>query len=364
MGAGASTMPSKLTKDDLYKVCDEMYDSFKDSDGLVDKEMLIAAAFSGQEKEVYDLYCKFAPDGKLDAQGFMRLCKAAKLLHKKTFTIADGVRAFEKSRNTSSIDKGEKVQYINYNIFRNLLVPDIASKKEVHIDNLIFKLSRVEARVPMLLRKKDDDFDLGDLVVHVQAENVDDDDDDTSVHAAGTPQQHKAARRIQSCSRMRMASRYVNGLKEINSTANVIKEEDFDKPVDKESETEATLERYFKKICRTGEMDLSKFVKMCRDCGIIDKCFTSVDVELCFLKARIKASSKECPEYNSGVFHGKRISYKVFREILLRCIVEKKGVPMQVVTHHLVNGEANLVSKNTTPVIPLKTVIAAVAQPK
>jgi hypothetical protein len=83
-------------------------------------------------------------------------------------------------------------------------------------------------------------------------------------------------------------------------------------------------------------MDLSRFVKMCRDCGLVDKKFTVVDAELCFLKAKKKASMVK--EYSGGVFFGKRISYKVFRHVLIRCIMEKKEVPIDRIIHALVNA--------------------------
>lgn len=104
------------------------------------------------------------------------------------------------------------------------------------------------------------------------------------------------------------------------------------------------MERYFKRMCRTGEMDLAHCVKMCRDAEIVNKQFTAVDVELCFIKAKLKAASKDCPKYNSGVIFGKRITYKVFREVLLRCISEKKAVPIETIVHHLTNAEACFVA--------------------
>lgn len=93
-------------------------------------------------------------------------------------------------------------------------------------------------------------------------------------------------------------------------------------------------------MCRTGEMDLSQCVRICRDAEIVDKNFTAVDVELCFIKAKLKASSKYCPQYNGGVVHGKRITYQVFREVLLRCLAEKKGVPIESILHHVLNAES------------------------
>ena len=44
------------------------------------------------------------------------------------------------------------------------------------------------------------------------------------------------------------------------------------------------LQRVFKGHCRNGEMDCTKFVKLCREADLVDRFFTVIDVELCFLK--------------------------------------------------------------------------------
>ncbi|CAE7711207.1 unnamed protein product [Symbiodinium microadriaticum] len=371
MGAGASSLPSKLSQDDIIKIAMDLYNSFKDSDGLVDKELLIRAAMSGQEKEVYDLFKQFSQDGQMNSNCFYKFCRNAKLLSKKIFTVADCVVIFEKSRNTVSVEQGKSVHSINYSTFRKLLLPDIAVKKEIHLDNLIFKLSRVDLNPPLLLHAPSVDIDIDGVI---EVDEVGDDDTD-SCHerpsplrqsytnrvaeqeggGTGSPVEYTAARRIQSCSRMRIASRRVMELKQIENEASVIKESDFDKPVDG-SDTETVIQRYFSRMCRTGEMDLYQCVKMCREADIVDKRFTAVDVELCFIKAKLKASSKDCPMYNSGVIHGKRITYLVFREVLLRCLSEKKGVAIESITHHLINAEACL----PAPPIQLHSLASAV----
>jgi hypothetical protein len=178
MGAGSSTLPAKLTEKDLQKLCKELYNSFKDSDGYIDREALIHAAFSGQEKEVHDLFMSFAnSDGLMDNNGFSKLCKCAKILNKTNFTHADAVRVFERSRMSVNLNAGGKAKQtnvINYNIFRTLLMPDIASMKQIHLDNLIFRLSRVEAHPPLLFIPLPKDEDLGAVLV----DDVDFDDDE------------------------------------------------------------------------------------------------------------------------------------------------------------------------------------------
>ena len=234
MGAGATSLPPKLSKHDIIKVAESLYNSFKDSDDLVDKELLIRAAMSGQEKEVYDLFKQFSKDGQMTSNEFYKFCKNAKLLNKKIFTVADCVVAFEKSRNTASFEQGKNVQTINYSTFRKLLLPDIAAKKGIHLDNLIFKLSRVDLNPPLLVLEVP--INSVDIEGAVDVEEVGDDDADSShehvsplrksmerkrtgVEAADMTTEGKAARRIQSCSRMRIASRRVMELKQASGDA-------------------------------------------------------------------------------------------------------------------------------------------------
>lgn len=50
--------------------------------------------------------------------------------------------------------------------------------------------------------------------------------------------------------------------------------------------------------------------------------FTNHDIQLIFLKAKFIALENNA--YESGVVCGKRLSYKVFREILVPCIAETR----------------------------------------
>jgi hypothetical protein len=243
MGAGSSTLPAKLTEKDLQKLCKELYHSFKDSDGFIDREALIHAAFSGQEKEVHDLFMTFANhDGLMDNNGFSKLCRAAKILNKSNFTSADAVRVFERSRISVNLNNGrnKNTSVINYNIFRTLLMPDIASMKQLHLDNLIFRLSRVEANPPLLFIPLPRDEDLGAVLVEEDTDSEDDEDPEEKTTGADgaaldktldinvaerntemlndmplTPVQQKAVHRIQSVSRRLIAQHIVHEMKTV-----------------------------------------------------------------------------------------------------------------------------------------------------
>ena len=246
MGAGSSTLPAKLTEADLQKLCGQLYNSFRDADGFIDREALIHAAFSGQEKEVHDLFMSFANvDGLMDTNGFSKLCRAAKLMNKTNFLHSDAVRVFERSRMTVNLNNGrtsKNTSVINYNIFRTLLMPDISSMKQIHLDNLIFRLSRVEERPPLLFIPLPKDDDLGAILV----DDVDFEDDEAKEHAESktgstgealeinvqakqekehvdvlnhlplTPVQQKAVHRIQSVSRRLIAKHIVEEIRTVS----------------------------------------------------------------------------------------------------------------------------------------------------
>jgi hypothetical protein len=72
-------------------------------------------------------------------------------------------------------------------------------------------------------------------------------------------------------------------------------------------------------------MDSKTFIKFLRDCDQITKTFTSGDADLIFQKTKAKASAPGAGSYSSGVVHGKRVNYEVFRAIAIPCLAEKKG---------------------------------------
>ena len=101
------------------------------------------------------------------------------------------------------------------------------------------------------------------------------------------------------------------------------------------------IEVYFQQFTlhtHPGQMDLTRFIKLCYDCIFITKKFTVVDAELSFLRAKKKALISKNEKYKSGVFYDKRINFIVFYDILLRCIVEKMNEPIEYILHKLINA--------------------------
>jgi hypothetical protein len=104
---------------------------------------------------------------------------------------------------------------------------------------------------------------------------------------------------------------------------------------------EPLLQQYFKKFTLSShpdQIDLTRFLKLCQAASLIQKTFTAVDAELAFIRAKKKASLSKSAKHRNGVFYDKRVNYLVFREILLRCIVEKTNQPIDIILHQLINA--------------------------
>jgi len=143
------------------------------------------------------------------------------------------------------------------------------------------------------------------------------------ISAAGDSE-HGAALKLQNVQRVKQAKTHVENLKEIKastSTANLAIT--IDAPSN-ETEDEIKLKALFLKFCPNGEMDSRLFIKLCRDCGVVNKSYTSGDADLAFQKTKAAASHPSAGAYSSGVVHGKRVSYDIFRAIAIPCIAEKK----------------------------------------
>jgi hypothetical protein len=84
-------------------------------------------------------------------------------------------------------------------------------------------------------------------------------------------------------------------------------------------------------------MDSKTFIKFLRDANQITKKFTSGDADLIFQKAKAKASAPGAGSYSSGVVHGKRLTYEVFRAVVVLCLAEKKGKSVEAMIEELLS---------------------------
>ena len=73
-------------------------------------------------------------------------------------------------------------------------------------------------------------------------------------------------------------------------------------------------------------MDSKTFAKFCRDTKLLDKKFAAADADLIFQKTKAKASAPGAGAYSSGVVHGIKVRYDLFRTVALPSIAEKKGM--------------------------------------
>jgi hypothetical protein len=82
-------------------------------------------------------------------------------------------------------------------------------------------------------------------------------------------------------------------------------------------------------------MDSKTFIKFLRDTNLLSKLFTSGDGDLIFQKTKAKASAPGSGSYSSGVVHGKRVNYEVFRAVTIPCLAEKKNKSIENLLEYL-----------------------------
>jgi hypothetical protein len=97
-------------------------------------------------------------------------------------------------------------------------------------------------------------------------------------------------------------------------------------------------------------MDSKTFIKFLRDNNLIAKKFTSTDADLIFTKTKAKASAPGAGSYSSGVVHGKRVNFSVFRAVAIPLLAEKLGRPVDDLIDQLGRCEGPSLNGTTTAV--------------
>ena len=341
MGAAASmALNEKLSENDMQKICGEQYDpklfqSLKATDNHVEREMFLSAISDGEEREVFHLFVEFCPDGEMDLSGFLDFCRDTRLLNKQ-FPSSEAEAIFQKYKSK----QGSGVTSINYNTLRNHMLPAVAKGKEMDISELIERLSKCEGPLRVSTKvnvsgasspapsspMKEDLVRSGKEISAKVSEEV----------------ASAAAVKLQSAQRKKAAMEHVASLRDIrqSSTAdlNDIPSYNAEDPV------EIASEKTFLKFCPTGEMDSRIFLKMMKDIKLIDKNFTSHDADLLFQKTKAKVSSPTAGVYTSGLVHGKRIRYQVFRAITIPAIAEKKRLEPEDIVQYVANATGPVIS--------------------
>ena len=128
MGAAASSLPEKLTEQDLKNLCGENYNpvyfkALHDKSSEVSRDFFIQCS-EGHEKEVFELFLHFCPHGDMDSRTFVKLMKDTKSMKKNKFTATDADLIFSKHKTK----QGAGVKALSYCVFRNDMIPDIIAK--------------------------------------------------------------------------------------------------------------------------------------------------------------------------------------------------------------------------------------------
>jgi len=79
----------------------------------------------------------------MDSRTFIKLCRDTKLLNKKDLTSPDADIIFQKVK--SKLLSSSKS--INFETFRSHVIPEIASRKGLPVEDIVYKLSRAEGPV-------------------------------------------------------------------------------------------------------------------------------------------------------------------------------------------------------------------------
>lgn len=152
MGAGASSFPDLLTEEQIKAITasdfkDHLYATLQDADGTVPKQLFVNCFEKGPEREVFQLFMAYSPDGTMTKGTFLSLCRVNKLLHKNTCTSIMAGSVFNRSLRALKRDPDASPRMsdaIGFNQFRTLVVPEFAKLKKMEENALIDKLSLCE----------------------------------------------------------------------------------------------------------------------------------------------------------------------------------------------------------------------------
>jgi hypothetical protein len=147
MGASASSLPDHLTENDLKHLCGDTYNpiyyiALKSLPELtISKDLLINISTDGIEKEIFQLFLNFCPNGEMESKTFLKFLKDTKSLNKTQFTSGDADLIFQKYKTKYGMKS------LNYFVFRYFMIPDIAQKRSLNIEKYLEKLSQCEGPV-------------------------------------------------------------------------------------------------------------------------------------------------------------------------------------------------------------------------
>jgi hypothetical protein len=314
MGASASVyweaLNDELNEEEVKMILADEFDQ-KQFDTLRDKKTGLLSrttlmeiihnhkllAKEAEVKEIFHLFVQICgKNGEMTRSNFISFCKEAKLLSKKNFPRVEADIMFDKALKVPKVIS----KTMNFRDFMRVCIPLIAEKLKVEVHVVLRRLASVD-HAPTEEEKEAEENALNEMT-----------------------KEECAAMKIQTSSRRNTATKLHKGIVEAEKSARHAGPEFFDVPADPDHKDEKKLEDVFVTSCSPKmEMDLPCCLKLCKDSKIVnDQFFTNHDVQLVFLKAKSIAMHNEA--YKTGIIVGKRLNYKVFREILIPCLAEKR----------------------------------------
>jgi hypothetical protein len=336
MGSGASSLPERLDKTEVKTLCGEDYDTvvystLQNKEGVVERDRFLSLSSDRAEREVFQLYRSYATsDGRINQGSFVDLCRDTKLLHKNSgFSSSQSSVTFDDVVHAEDDADPKSGKFVNYQSFRFELLPVVADKKGMAVEDLVRKLSRVDvehthkACVPSkygLLRAD------SQAAAQLSLLMGEDEEDNAALQV-----KWEAAVKLQRLERIRIARRRRRDLAEVKQSSEMLDpQRDFHPPIDESTGSEQQLQQLFAANSKHKEMSMCMFLAFCKDQGVLCRTFTRMDARLVFDKSKAMALSPlSGASYNAQVFFDKRISYMVFREIALPCLAQHKGVSLE-----------------------------------
>ena len=212
--------PERLDEEDFKNLCGDefnrtLYLSLQNSDGYVDKNELLSVS-CGEEREVYQLYRSYASEeGTISQKSFNRLCRDSKLFSKSGgYAISDSSITFEEGVSSSPSSS------VNYGTFRNNMLPAIASKKGVQLEDLVKRLSQVdvsETKAVLPLEVTDHMLSPESAAAQLMLLTGDDEEENEKLQI-----QWHAAVKLQRIERVRIARRKFRMKHEVSSSISLI----------------------------------------------------------------------------------------------------------------------------------------------
>lgn len=366
MGSGASALrmlPERLTERDAERFCGirfnkGQFDALKGTDGTIDRAEMIKAMSVYTEREVANLFGAYCPNGEMDSHTFLKLLRDGKFLSKKGMSANEVDLVFEKSRRSLIVLS----KTISYECFREYTIPEVASRVQMTVDEMLYKLSRMESPKlsnvtetrPYHLHETTDK-----RISHSIYENVpshsrsttssisttttSDNSAPTSTHITATSNNatwltatsimdeskmiNKAAIKIQCVARGNLAKQKSQRIKAIRQKFQNWTEDNFPSELPNGPQ-EIHILNLFLHYSHHGEMTAAQFDKLLRETKSYNGSFQPAEADLIFLECKAKAEACLSGPCHNGVLYGKRINFEVFRLILLVDVAKKKGISL------------------------------------